>query len=147
MAYPNYYQGYQPNYGYMPPMQDQLAQLRQNQYQPPQQANNGINWVQGEEGAKGYLVAAGSSVLLMDSENSAFYIKSTDASGMPLPLRIFDYTERTAQKAAFAPAETPGVEYVTRQEFDALSDKINGILSAFTTDKKSSRKKEDPADE
>lgn len=81
-------------------MPDRLTQLRQGQYQqqmtqPAQQNSGGILWVQGEEGAKGYLVAAGNSVMLMDSENSTFYIKSTDASGMPLPLRIFDYTERT----------------------------------------------------
>ena len=93
--------GYQPGY-YGQPMPDQLAQLRQNAYQPPtmpgqaaQQAAPSIIWVQGEEGAKAYMVAAGNSVLLMDSENSAFYIKSTDASGMPLPLRTFDYKERT----------------------------------------------------
>lgn len=87
--------GYQPGY-YGQAMPDQLAQLRQNAYQLPtmpgqatQQATPSIIWVQGEEGAKAYMVAAGNSVLLMDSENSSFYIKSTDASGMPLPLRGF----------------------------------------------------------
>lgn len=90
---------------YSQPMPDQLAQLRQGMsYQPPMMqqptaqtapATPSIIWVQGEEGAKAYMVAAGNSVLLMDSENSAFYIKSTDASGMPLPLRVFDYKERT----------------------------------------------------
>lgn len=90
---------------YGQPMPDNLAQLRQGTgYQSPMmqqptaqtaQATPSIIWVQGEEGAKAYMVAAGNSVLLMDSENSAFYIKSTDASGMPLPLRVFDYKERT----------------------------------------------------
>ena len=62
-----YFGGYQPGY-YQPPMPDQLAQLRQNQFQPiaqpvvqppqmqqPQQnqpTSNGIIWCQGEEGAK-----------------------------------------------------------------------------------------------
>ena len=79
-------------------------------------------WVQGEEGAKAYMVAAGNSVLLMDSENSAFYIKSTDASGMPLPLRVFDYKERTtATKMPPQTAQQPGGEFVTRAEFDALA--------------------------
>ena len=79
---------YQPGFapGYYPmgqpsAMPDQLAQLRQNYQQPQQSAP--IIWVQGEEGAKAYMVAAGNSVLLMDSESSVFYIKSTDASGMP----------------------------------------------------------------
>ena len=99
---------------YSQPMPDNLTQLRQGVgYQSPMmqqptaqtaQAAPSIIWVQGEEGAKAYMVAAGNSVLLMDSENSAFYIKSTDASGMPLPLRVFDYKERTT--AAKMPPQT-----------------------------------------
>ena len=121
--------GYQPGY-YGQAMPDQLAQLRQNAYQQPMmgqaaqqtQGTPSIIWVQGEEGAKAYMVAAGNSVLLMDSENSAFYIKSTDASGMPLPLRVFDYKERTtAAKTPPQTAQQPGIEFVTRAEFDALA--------------------------
>ena len=68
------------------------------------------------------MVAAGNSVLLMDSENSAFYIKSTDASGMPMPLRAFDYKERTtAAKMPAQAVQQPGGEFVTRAEFDALA--------------------------
>lgn len=121
--------GYQPGY-YGQAMPDQLAQLRQNAYQQPMmgqaaqqtQGTPSIIWVQGEEGAKAYMVAAGNSVLLMDSENSAFYIKSTDASGMPLPLRVFDYKERTtAAKTPPQTAQQPSVEFVTREEFNALA--------------------------
>lgn len=121
--------GYQPGY-YGQAMPDQLAQLRQNAYQQPMmgqaaqqtQGTPSIIWVQGEEGAKAYMVAAGNSVLLMDSENSAFYIKSTDASGMPLPLRVFDYKERTtAAKTPPQTAQQPGIEFVTRAEFNALA--------------------------
>ena len=32
----------------------------------------------------------------MELPNLVFYIKSSDVSGMPMPLRIFDYTERTS---------------------------------------------------
>lgn len=84
------------------------------QYQPYQyqQQQNGVVWVQGIEGAKAYPVASGASVLLMDSEENVFYIKTTDQSGMPSPLRVFDYTERT---------DTPKVDtsaFVTRDEFE-----------------------------
>lgn len=149
MPYPNFYPYQQPYF--QPPVPDQLAQLRQGQYQqmaqPAQQNNSGIIWVQGEEGAKGYLVAAGNSVMLMDSENSAFYIKSTDASGMPLPLRIFDYTERTmATKTPSAAPQAPGVEYVTRQEFDALADRMEA-LAAKETSKPKKIVKEDTENE
>lgn len=140
---PTYY--YPQNY-YQPPVADQMNQFRQQPYQQPMQTptqmqpiqqpqtqSGGILWVQGEEGAKAYMVAPGNSVLLMDSENSAFYIKSTDASGMPQPLRIFDYTERGA--AQRAPA-SPLPDYVSRQEFDALKARID----ALTQQKQPSRK-------
>lgn len=96
----------------------------QNPYIPqyqPQQQSGGLIWVQGEAGAKSHPVGAGQSVLLMDSESNRFFIKSADASGMPLPLRIFDYAERTAQNAHTAPTvanvDTSG--FVTREEFEA----------------------------
>ena len=50
------------------------------QYQAQAQSQPGINWVQGEAGAKSFLVGAGQTVMLMDSEESVFYIKSTDQS-------------------------------------------------------------------
>ena len=123
---------YQPGFapGYYPmgqpsAMPDQLAQLRQNYQQPQQSAP--IIWVQGEEGAKAYMVAAGISVLLMDSENSVFYIKSTDASGMPQPLRIFDYTERGKQ--AVEKVESKNDKFVTREEFDALRARFDALTA------------------
>lgn len=94
----NGYGGYAPTPYYNPlqPQMDRLAQM-QAQYQPTQQpqvpqTNQGILWVQGEAGAKSYLVAPNTSVLLMDSENERFYIKTTDSAGMPT-LRTFEYKE------------------------------------------------------
>ena len=52
-----------------------------------------INWVQGEAGARSVPVPPGQKALLMDSETNVFYVKSSDTSGMPLPLRIFEYKE------------------------------------------------------
>lgn len=133
MPYPYYGNPYYPA-----PMQDNLMQMRQ-QYQspqavqPPQQPpaqNSGVIWVQGEEGAKAYMVAAGNSVLLMDSEGSTFYIKATDQSGMPQPLRIFDYTERTPtlKTPQAATAQQPG-DYITRSEFERLAARIDAMTA------------------
>ncbi|MBQ8551735.1 MAG: hypothetical protein IJ428_02855 [Clostridia bacterium] len=114
---------------------DQLSQLRAQQQQPP---NDSIKWVQGEEGAKAYLVAAGNTVLLMDSENTTFYLKSTDPSGMPMPLKIFDYTERTqSPKSVPATAQIPTVEYVTKEEFKRFAaelDRLNRELGITSTE-------------
>ena len=141
MYQPNY--GYQyPYYGAQPPMADNLAQLRMNANQmqnavvsqpmpsqPVQQQSSQIIWVSGEAGAKSYLVAPGNTVMLLDAENSVFYLKSADASGMPLPLRIFDYKERTttAQQAfgGSVTAESVNLDnFVTRKEFDELKASI-----------------------
>ena len=141
MYQPNY--GYQyPYYGAQPPMADNLAQLRMNANQmqnavvqpsmpsqPMQQQSSQIIWVSGEAGAKSYLVAPGNTVMLLDAENSVFYLKSADASGMPLPLRIFDYKERTttAQQAfgGTVTAESVNLDnFVTRKEFDELKASI-----------------------
>ena len=141
MYQPNY--GYQyPYYGSQPPKQDTKAQLRMNANQMPnavvqppmptqpmQQQSSQIIWVSGEAGAKSYLVAPGNTVMLLDAENSVFYLKSADASGMPLPLRIFDYKERTttAQQAFNGSVTAESVnldDFVTRKEFDELKASI-----------------------
>ena len=125
-------------YAYRP--QGQLEQLRAQQsqayQQQPQTSSGGILWVQGEPAARAYMVAPGNSVLLMDSEAQAFYIKSTDGSGMPLPLRIFDYTERPAQgqtPAAAQPVQAPANDYATRTEMAAALDEIRAQIAALAS--------------
>lgn len=94
-----------------------------------QAQNNQITWVQGEAAAKAFPVGSGQSVLLMDSEDAVFYIKSTDQSGMPQPLRVFDYTERTAAKAETPKATQQQAEFITRSEFDDFSKTIKRTIS------------------
>lgn len=136
--------GYPSNY-YSPgqPMPDQLSQLRMGQQQPMQpiqpmqqpqpqqtqqpQQKSGLIWVQGEAGAKSYMVANGNSVLLMDSESQTFYLKSADATGMP-SMRIFDYHEREAQKPQPMQAQD-NKNYVTREEFNALAARLDAMTA------------------
>lgn len=94
-----------------------------------QQHNNGLTWVQGIEGAKSYAVSPGQSVLLMDSESNCFFIKSADTSGMPLPLRIFDYSERMPQQAPQQPATAIAdtSSYITRDEFESRIAQITAL--------------------
>lgn len=125
MAYNN---GFPINYQQMYPQYNYIPQQPIIQTQPVTN-DNGIIWVQGEAGAKSWAVAPGKSVMLMDSENSVFYIKTTDNSGVPLPLRIFDYTERTQQDSVSAEAvQTTNSQYVTK-------DELKEILSGFVTRK------------
>ena len=87
--FPATYQQYYPQQNYA----QQNYQLQQTY---PQQS--GITWVDGVSSAKAYPVANGTSILLMDSNENAFYIKSADQSGMP-SIRIFDYSERVVTQS------------------------------------------------
>lgn len=122
MAYP-YFNPYYPQ-----PMPDNLMQMRQMQQpqmqpqmQPVQQnpiAQGGVQWVNGEQEARGYLIAPNSAVALWDSSAPTVYLKQSDASGKPT-LKIYDLVER-AETPRTAP-QGKDVEFVTRKEFDALA--------------------------
>lgn len=129
-------QGYQP--AILPQYQQAIPQIQQNvPQQQVQPQNNGIIWVQGEQAAKGYPVAPNQSVLLMDSEQSAFYIKSADNAGMPQPLRIFDYSERKAEQI---PAQQPEHNFVTHSEFEEKLEEIKSMIKTTTKEKKTNAK-------
>lgn len=116
----NYPQMY-PQYNYVP------QQVQQPQVVQQPQQDNSILWVQGEAGAKSWAVAPGKSVMLMDSESSTFYIKSSDASGMPMPLRIFDYKERqtnVTQPPAVQHQEIDTSQFVTWDAFNSKMDEL-----------------------
>ena len=119
-----YYNPYQ----YMP--QQNVPQIRQPQ--PAQQS--GLTWVQGLSGAKSYMVSPGSSVLLMDSEAQRFYIKSADAAGMPLPLRIFEFTEIKENNGQATLTNNAQVaDYITREEFEKRLAEIRGVNADEST--------------
>lgn len=93
-------------------------------YQNPymQQHNNGIVWVQGIEGAKAYQLSPGSNVILMDSEDDRFYIKTADNIGM-CNLRIFEFKEITQSKQE----KVDTTQFVTREEFNRLVESLGGF--------------------
>lgn len=98
--------------------------------QQPQPTASSLTWVQGEAGAKSYLVAPNSTVTLWDSESQTIYIKSADATGMP-SIRTLDYTVRgNAVEAKEA------VNYVTKADFDGIKKEIDDIKKAIGKEKK-----------
>lgn len=136
--YMNYQTGYQPQA--LPTMQSQAFS--------PAPSSNGINWVSGESGAKSWIVGRGESVLLMDSESQCFYLKSADASGMPLPLRVFDYTERTQNtpQAAQTVLNQSNDNFITRNEFDDLKAKYEELERQVKSSSKPAVRKKEVAD-
>ena len=103
-----------------------MPQMYQNQYIPQQQAQqqNGFlaAWIQGgEQSMKSYtLTGANQRVYLFSTDENIFGVKSTDASGMPLPLEMFRYERISAEKLHEKPTE-PQIDvsgFVTREEFE-----------------------------
>ena len=156
-----YYNNMPYNYGAMP---DNLSQLRSQpmqqpavqqqmtqpfQFSPAQQNDGNLIWVQGEAGAKAYLVAPNARVILWDTENPTIYIKSADSSGIP-SMRILDWTERNANVPAVqnvisnvsnASAIDMG-KYVTYEELEKILADFN-VVSQPAKSAKANNKKEE----
>lgn len=125
--YPQYYPQYQ---------QAPMPQMTQNPQMSPtsmsgtsnsfQNGTSSIIWVQGEAGAKSYLVAPNTTVQLWDSEEQVIYLKSADASGMP-SMKILDYKVRENNPQNVVPAmisDAKTDDYVTKEEFTAFEEKM-----------------------
>ena len=94
-------------------------------YQRPQ--TNGINWVQGIEGAKAYQMMPNSNTLLLDSENDGiFYIKVSDNVGM-CNLRTFKYEEIGEQPKTSTPVNLDN--YVTKDELTKIINDLKGTMT------------------
>lgn len=140
MAFNPYFNPYYPQ-----PMQDTLAQLRQQQMQtlPPQMqpiqnpvAQGGVQWVSGRQEAENWMIAPNTAIALWDSSAPVIYLKQSDASGKPT-LKTYDLVERLASAPDAQKAPSP--EYVTRKEFDALA--------AIVSEMKGKKRKEEKSDE
>ena len=101
---------------YFPVTYPQAQPMSYPQYQSQ---NNGINWVQGIEGAKSYPVAPNATVMLMDSNENTFYIKNADATGRPT-VTLYDFQERKVGKDTTEQNKT--ADFVTKEELYAILD-------------------------
>ena len=82
-------------------------------------------WVQGEAGAKSYLVAPNSSVDLWDSESHTIFVKSADISGLP-SMQVLEYTIKEPRKAQ-EPVKDDKPIYVSIEEFKALKSELEAL--------------------
>lgn len=125
------YNNWQNSGGYVPPTQP-VQNQQFNRYTPQPQAqapyDGGtskpalqVPWVNGEVGAQAYLIAPNSTVLLMDSDNPIFYIKTSDLSGKA-SIQAFKYEEIKQDKMEGQVA--PSTSYVTKEEFEEFKASI-----------------------
>lgn len=134
--FPVGYQSYQPiNYMQQPVNQQNQAPTN----------TGGLIWVQGEAGAKSYLVAPNSTVQLWDSEDPVIYLKSADASGMP-SMKIVDYTVRGSDSLVNGQNEK-GNNYICKSELDAIQSKIDALENEIKKLKPKKKKVEEEEDD
>ena len=126
MAYNYFPQTYQQPVYYPSQSNAYQAQPSVSNNQPATQS--ALNWVQGEAGAKSYLVAPNSTVVLWDTESQTVYIKSADPTGMP-SIKTLDYTIRGGEVRE-------SVNYVTEADFDRLKKEIDDIKKSIGKEKK-----------
>lgn len=118
-----YFNGFPATYQPIYPQYQQPIMQNQNQ-------QNGVIWVQGEAGAKSYLVAPNNTVQLWDSESQTIYLKSADASGMP-SMKVLDYTIRDLAKNT--PSAPPAAsadkipDYATKDDLRGVSEQITAL--------------------
>ena len=140
-GFPMNYPQFLPNYQTQPQMSPtpMSGTPPANNYQ---NGNGSIIWVQGEAGAKSFLVAPNTTVQLWDSENQVIYLKSADASGMP-SMKVLDYTirETGSQNTTPAVATPPAMDnYVTREELTEFENRIKNRLDKLTPKESASRR-------
>lgn len=124
-----YYTGYQPYQ--MPYNQRQPQSYPSYQYQPqtpitsPMTAPNPtpqhlVAYVNGIEGAKGYILYPNQTAILFDSDDKdKFYIKNADINGVPTLERYIKIKDELAME--------PKVEFVSRQDFDELKKVVETL--------------------
>jgi hypothetical protein len=122
-------------------------QQQQNMYvpqQPPMQMQSNIEYVNGIEGAKAFMLPPNAQKLLLDSDNPFFYIKTTDPQGKPVVKR-FKYididAEQQAQQKDTQPTAQPNPLYVTLEQYQNLMDMVDVMRQEIDSLKATKTKK------
>lgn len=146
---------------YAPPMPDQLAQLRQNQFQQPMMnqpmmqqqqpmqpamqqpiaqpnqpmnalsENSNIIWVSGVQQVDDYPMGPNSAVEFRDLNGKVMYVKQRDASGKP-STEVYDIYKRETDQP-IQTQQAPIIDYVPREEFNTLQAKFETLQAKFET--------------
>ena len=118
-------------------MNQYYAQPYAGMYQQPNmmavqnRQSNGIIWVNGEEGARAFVMAPNSNAILMDEVNEGrFYIKTTDNIGM-CNIRTFNFKEVIDVTPANSAINS--VQFATKQDIQELRDMMGSFESRLNS--------------
>ena len=130
--FPNYGQPMMPTAYQVPSYSGtnyQTAVPMPQSYSPAPMSSNVIP-VDGEVGAKAYMVPSGSTgpIALWDTNDNVIYMRTFNAAGMPNPLKKLRYVEEEpaqmlpSQSGAASQIDTS--QFVTKDDFEALRQEI-----------------------
>ena len=87
------------------------------------QAANQFDCVTGLDGAKAFLgkMLSGTKHIVWDNDKPVFYVLQKDSNGTPQRVQICNFTVELEP--------TPDEKYVTREDFNALLSKLDGLLN------------------
>ena len=132
--YINNYGGYYPqnnysqpsynNYNYQPMMaQQQMSQIQQPNYLP-------LTYVNGEEGAKAYIVSPNTTIYLRDSDSNKLFIKSSDSNGK-YTIEGYELVKigENTQKSPNLSEKIDTSIFISKDELSALESKFEAKLS------------------
>lgn len=108
----------------MPTFQQQMPQQMPTMQNTAQ--NSGFVWVDGIDEANNFYVAPNNAVQLWDKNAPCIYKKSADSTGKPT-MQIFDLVERKMETPSKNDFNADLRNFVTRDEFTRLEDKVNAI--------------------
>ena len=153
---PNYYNPYnlypvsyanQMGYSAVPNMMQNQMPVQQS-FAPPQASapqQRGIEWVEGEIGAKAYQIPQGwpanTPIPLWDSTDTVIYLKSVNQMGVPNPMQKLHYTmenqetqtlmsgnQETHTGNGLSGTEQPDMsKFVTKDDLDSLREEIRSL--------------------
>lgn len=115
-----------------PQYQSQYQQQPQATYQVQQPSNGFITiLVDCEQDMDAVPVAAGCEVMFISFKEGKFWIKSTDKSGRPNIPIAYDFH----RSAGVTTQNQNGSIYVTKEEFESISNKLNEVIEKLGGDK------------
>lgn len=118
-------------------------QQQQNMYAPQQQTmpiQSNIEYVNGIEGAKAFMLPPNAKKLLLDSDNQYFYIKTTDNQGKPT-VEHFKYVSVNDEQQTDKPQDEPKPLYATLQQYQDLMDMVDAMKQEIENLKSVKQKK------
>ena len=135
MAYNNYYPATYPMgmWNSNPYLQSQNQQSNQNSQQVQQIQQTGFILVRSEDEARKYPVAPGNSITFKDESSPYCYVKTMGFNQLDSPIfeRYRLVKEETPQDTNSGDKEKEDkyIDYVKKDEFDALKHEVNDIKS------------------